>query len=178
MLETRIAWLTIGLAVVLATWGTYGPLGPAVAGESGTATAPARMGALAPNFSVPSLQQDEPLRLEDFRGKPVLINFWATWCPPCRTEMPEFQRFHEQVVGGAVVLGIDLQEDPATVAAFLRQHGITYRIGLDTDGRMNSAYGVTGLPTTVFVDAAGFVRDRVVGPLTYDGLVQRTNRLP
>ena len=119
LLETRVAWLAICLAVVLATWGTYNPLGPAVAGELGTATETARMGALAPNFSVAALNGEARLRLEDFRGKPVLINFWATWCPPCRTEMPEFQRFQEQVVGGPVVLGIDIQEDPATVAAFL-----------------------------------------------------------
>ena len=92
--------------------------------------------------------------------------------------MPEFQRFQQQQGSAVTVIGIDLQEDPETVEPFLRQFGISYRIGLDTDGRVASRYTVTGLPTTAFIDRAGILRDRVVGPLTFDGLVQRAARLP
>jgi thiol-disulfide isomerase/thioredoxin len=117
-------------------------------------------------------------RLTDFAAHPVLLNFWATWCGPCRAEMPEFQRFQEQAGSTATVIGVDLQEDGGSVQTFLRTYGISYRIALDEDGRTRARYAVTGLPTTVFVDSSGILRDRVVGPLTFDGLVQRTKRLP
>ncbi len=176
------AYLTLALAVGLAVWGTYGdPASPSTGvASSAPETAPttARLGAPAPTFALTSATDGDTFRLADFRGQPVLLNFWATWCPPCRTEMPEFQRFVEQGGTRAVVLGVDMQEDPVTVQRFLREYGISYRIALDSDGRVAASYTVAGLPTTVFVDSAGIVRDRVVGPLTYDGLAQRTARLP
>lgn len=167
--------LAIALAVALAVWGTYGErVAPApIPGRS----AAARPGTPAPPFILPSAR-GQPVDLNAFRGRPVVLNFWATWCPPCRVEMPAFERFAREGSAAAPVIGIDVGEDAATVDDFLRRYGITYPIALDGDGQVTRAYGVNGLPTTVFVDAAGVVRDRVVGPLTYDGLAQRAARLP
>ncbi len=179
-IERLVAWVALLAAVALAVVATYGERAPALASSlaaaPGAAAPGARLGAPAPDFAVPATTGGV-LGLAEFRGRPVVLNFWATWCPPCRTEMPEFERFQREQGARVVVLGIDMQEDPAVVGAFLRQYGISYRIGLDGDGRVSTLYAVTGLPTTVFVDSAGVVRDRVVGPLTYDGLVQRARRL-
>jgi thiol-disulfide isomerase/thioredoxin len=180
-IERSLVWLALAAAVALTVLATYAEQllstnwSGLVANPEATTV---RLGAPAALFALPSVPAPGLTRLADFAGRPVLLNFWATWCGPCRTEMPEFERFQQQAGSSATVVGVDLQEDAATVETFLRQYGITYRIALDEDGRVAARYGVTGLPTSVFVDRSGVARDRVVGPLTFDGLVQRTNRLP
>ncbi len=175
----RIGISAAAILAIVATYSERWPLtlatGPLLARES----AIARLGAPAPQFSLAAVPVPSTIALNELMlGQRVLLNFWATWCGPCRTEMPEFQCFQDRSGSGATVLGIDLQEDADTVEAFLHTYGISYRIALDADRRVGARYAVTGLPTTVFVDGTGVIRDRVVGPLTFDGLVQRTNRLP
>lgn len=107
------------------------------------------------------------LRLSDLRGRPVAINFWATWCPACREELPALEAAYEQFgARGVAVLGVDLREDASTVTAFAGQFGLSFPLLLDADGAVANDYRVLGIPTTVFVDAAGVVRARHVGPLT------------
>ena len=171
--------LLVMVAVLLAVWGTYGERIGGPADENGAeAPATVRLGATAPPFALPSARGGERITLAALAGRPVVLNFWATWCPPCRLEMPEFERFQAEHGTRASVIGIDLREDSDVVQPFLQAYGITYPIALDLDGAVGAAYRVTGLPTTVFIDASGIVRDRVVGPLSYDSLVQRMSRLP
>lgn len=105
------------------------------------------------------------LTLRDFQGKPTLLNFWATWCTPCKQEIPLLERYataHRQVA----VVGIDELEQGAIVMPFLRQLGVTYPVVLDGDGSVGRAYGVAGLPTTVVISSTGIVRAVHLGSLT------------
>ena len=105
------------------------------------------------------------LRLSEFRGRVVLLNFWATWCPPCVEEMPDLQQVADELgPQGVTVLGLSADVgDPEVVAKFLRRHRITYPV-LIADESAVSAYGVTMLPTTFLVDQQGIVRQRYLGP--------------
>jgi peroxiredoxin len=118
-----------------------------------------KIGQPAPPFTLRS-PDGEVIRLKDFVGQPLLINFWATWCPPCRFEMPLLQDTYEKYRDqGLVVLGVDVQEGPELVKPFLEQYGLTFPVALDRSGAVSSAYRVMGLPTTVFVDRDGVVVD-------------------
>jgi peroxiredoxin len=119
----------------------------------------------APDFTLTQLD-GSPLTLSDLRGKPILINFWATWCPPCRRELPALQAAYTVYRGEIGFIAVNVKEDPATVTALAEELGLNFPIVLDPDGQISDiAYEVRGLPTTVFVDANGVVAARHVGPL-------------
>ncbi len=117
---------------------------------------PATRGKVAPNFELPSLQ-GPPVRLSQFRGQVALVNFWATWCPPCRAEMPSIERLHRAYASrGLVILAVDDERvGRAVVEGFQRDLGLTFPILLDSSGDVSALYGVRGLPTTVLVDREG-----------------------
>jgi len=118
----------------------------------------------APAYELVTLSGDT-VRSTDLRGRVVVVNFWATWCPPCRLEMPSLQKLHERRAGdGVVVLGFstDVGGDDG-VGAFLRERGITYRVGKATAEHRRAFGGIQGIPTTFVLDRRGRVRHRVVG---------------
>ncbi len=123
------------------------------------------VGAPAPDFTL-----DTPsgrIRLADTRGRVVVLNFWATWCAPCKEEMPEFQALHEARGGRDVtVLAINATATDSRDAAleFVRSFGFTFPIAFDARGEVMRAYGVQGLPATFFIDREGIVRARGLGP--------------
>ena len=124
-------------------------------------------GYLAPALEGGTLS-GSPISLDDVRDKVVLINFWATWCPPCRLEMPAMQalyaRYQDQ---GFEILAVNLQEQDAQMSAFVDEMGLTFPVIVDQAGDLSSTYRVTSLPTTFVVDREGIIRDRIVGgPLT------------
>ncbi len=134
--------------------------------DAGADAPAARVGALAPDFTLPALEDGRSLRLTDFRGRAVVINFWATWCPPCRVEMPALQQAQLDMPD-VVVLGVNQQESADLVNWFVREQGLDFPIALDVNGEVNRLYRVRALPTTYFVDASGIIRDIVYGgPLT------------
>ena len=125
-------------------------------------------GQLAFDFALDDVS-GQRVKLSDLRGHPVVVNFWATWCPPCRQELPAlqsaYQRFRDK---GVILVGVDLKENAETIQNFTTQFGLTYPLLLDRDGAVSERYQVRGIPTTVIVDADGVVRARHVGPLTED----------
>lgn len=123
------------------------------------------VGRPAPDFTVDSLEP-EPLALQSFRGRPVVLNFFATWCGPCRDELPAFQaQAGKHAEAGLAVLLIDLQEDPDDVAVFLHELKIDLPTGIDRTGEVTKRYRVRGLPSTFFIDRQGVIRAVQMGAL-------------
>ena len=109
-------------------------------------------------------EADGRLRLSELRGAPVILNFWASWCVPCRQEAPTLQRFWlAQRAGGAVVLGLDMQDVSDDALAFVRQFGMTYPNVRDQGNDVARRYGTTGIPETFFISPAGRVVGHVIG---------------
>lgn len=104
-----------------------------------------------------------PFTLANLRGKVVLVNFWATWCEPCVTEMPSLQRLRDQFAPRFEVLGVNFQEGPARIKAFVERSGITFPIVRDTDGAVAKAWGARIFPASYVVDRAGNVKHVLIG---------------
>ena len=135
-------------------------------------------GGPAPAFSLPDLTDPtRTLSLSQFRGRPVLVNFWASWCIPCRKEMPLLEAAYRRVHGLVVFLGVDTNDTSGAALSFLRQTGVTYPSAYDPHGTAATAYGLFGLPTTVFVAPDGKILERHVGALSSDTLTAGVTRL-
>jgi thiol-disulfide isomerase/thioredoxin len=129
------------------------------------------------DFTLTDLQ-DTAWHLKDLRGKVVLVNFWATWCPPCQAETPDLEAAYEaHRKDGLVLVAIDIQEDPGSVRDYVNTYALTYTIGMDVTAAVMRTYHVFGLPTHYFVDRDGIIRDRVYGPLTRAGIEQRLAKI-
>lgn len=111
------------------------------------------------------------IHLADLRGQPVLINFWATWCGPCREEMPLIEGYYRRNNSSLRVLAINFDEPVEDVQAFIAENGFTFDVLLDPDTRVADLYRVRGLPTTIFIDPEGVIRYRHIGPLSEKQLV-------
>ena len=117
----------------------------------------------APAFELRDLA-GRVVRLQDFRGKVVLLDFWATYCGPCRELIPEFQRMYEKFRGrGLEVVGVNMDADAALAAEYARTLKMGYTVLLDPENRTRTPFGVRGLPTTLLLDRSGAVRRRWVG---------------
>jgi thiol-disulfide isomerase/thioredoxin len=123
-------------------------------------------GIKAREFSLQSLDGEE-VSLSDLNGQVVLVNFWASWCEPCRDEIPDleaaYQKYHDE---GFTILGINVQESPDTVKEFVARLGITYPVLLDVDGRVLKEYRSGGLPISLVLDRNGVIRARQTGYLS------------
>ena len=127
---------------------------------------PLPAGILAPDFTFAGLD-GKPHQLQDYHGKRLVLNFWATWCPPCREETPLLEEAYEQFKGsGIIMIGIDENENAALVQQFVNQFNVSYPILIDPDLSIFHAYTVVGLPTTYFVNGQGIIQAWSIGPLT------------
>lgn len=134
------------------------------AGSERSAPAAPQVGKLAPDFQLPSLD-GQVVALSNLRGKPVLINFWATWCGPCREEMPYLQQIYDGWSDqGLVLLTIDIQESPATIREFMQNHNLTLPVLLDSRGSVTQRYNIIGIPTTFLIDKEGIIQAKKIGP--------------
>ena len=131
--------------------------------------AAARPGSLAPDFTLTALG-GEKQSLSQYRGKAVLINFWASWCEPCKAEMPLIEQYAQKYPSQLVVLGLNSEETPLVVRSFADSFKITFTILLDTNGVVSDLYRVDGFPTTFFIDATGRIQAEQVGSLTRDNM--------
>lgn len=121
---------------------------------------------LAPDFVLSDLAGQQ-IALSELRGKVVLVNIWATWCPPCRAELPMIEeaqrRYGER---GFVVLAVNQAEERALVADFMREYGLSFPVLLDSDGAVSRLYATQALPSSFFIDRQGVIRTLYRGPLT------------
>jgi thiol-disulfide isomerase/thioredoxin len=123
-------------------------------------------GAPAASFAVKRVD-GTPDGLDHYRGRVVVLNLWATWCPPCREEMPALERLYQQYrAQGVVVLGVDQGEGARIAAAYARDHGVTYPILIDEDQQYGRAYAAVGLPTTIVIGRDGRIVKGIDGELT------------
>jgi peroxiredoxin len=126
----------------------------------------AEIGRAAPDFRLTQLGGGE-VQLSDLRGRVVILNFWATWCAPCRQEMPEFVRIYSAKQGqGLEIVAVDLQEAESQVQGFVDEFGMRFPILFDRSGEVARTYRVNQLPVTLIIDRDGVVRAAKYGPVT------------
>ncbi|MBI2083854.1 MAG: TlpA family protein disulfide reductase [Deltaproteobacteria bacterium] len=123
-------------------------------------------GDLVPHFSLPSMKNS--VSLQEYRGKLVLLNFWATWCPPCLAEMPSLDRLNERIGDGFEVIAIGVDDTWSSIQQFLKMTPLTLVILLDQKGEVAEKYGVTHLPISYLIDREGTVLKKYVGPRVWD----------
>jgi cytochrome c biogenesis protein CcmG, thiol:disulfide interchange protein DsbE len=126
----------------------------------------ARVGQPAPRVELPDLEaSSHQVRLADLRGRPAVVNFWASWCPFCVAEMPAFERVHQRLGERVAFVGIDQRDQRGPALALARRTGVSYRLAFDPAGRSFDAFGGLGMPTTVLLRADGTVAEIVTGQL-------------
>jgi cytochrome c biogenesis protein CcmG/thiol:disulfide interchange protein DsbE len=158
---SRVVGLVVGLALTGALLGVF-----ALAFARGASSGPvAQLGRQAPAFSLERLGGGR-VSLDDLRGRPIVLNFWASWCVPCRDEAPMLTRLAADYADqGVAVVGIVYRDDATNAIDFMRRYGQTYPGLLDPAQRTALDYGVFGVPETYFIDAGGVIRARQLGPL-------------
>jgi peroxiredoxin len=170
--ETRRAVLGLGLAsaIVGGAWYIGGRSGFDQIGRGGeNQDLLPKVGQQAPDFTAVSLSADV-VSLSDYRGKPVWLNFWGSWCPPCRAEMPDIQAAYEQLAPkGLVLLAVSLGDAPDQAAQFAARNHVTFTVLLDPNRTLTSkAYPIFNFPTHIFIDESGTVRKIVLSEMSAD----------
>lgn len=135
-------------------------------------------GNLAPDFELKTVN-GETVKLSELRGEKVLLNFWATWCPPCRAEMPDMQKYHEEHDDG-VILAVNLTETEQNlgqIESFLKEYGITFQILLDESTEVSSNYDAYALPTSYLINTDGTIYTKAIGAINYDLLVEQFKKM-
>jgi peroxiredoxin len=133
------------------------------------------IGDIAPDFELKTLD-GKTVKLSDYKGQKVMLNFWATWCPPCKAEMPAMQKFHEEMGNDVKILAVNI--DPQlNVQGFVDEMGTTFSIPLDENDEVNSLYQVISIPTTFFIDTKGVIKQKHIGGMTYDNMKKYVSQL-
>jgi peroxiredoxin len=152
---------------------------PAVLNSTGDAPS-SDVGRAAPDFLLEGLNASE-LRLSDLQGTPVVVNFWASWCPPCREELPVLAEAYGRRQQDFTVIAVNLQEADSQVRSFVDDYGLTFPVVIDRDSEVAEAWDIngpiSGLPTSYFIDEHGVVSDVFYGPLTERDLDERLEAL-
>lgn len=145
---------------------------------AGMAAKPPLVGGPAPDFQLDQIN-GSPTKMSDYRGQIVLLNFWATWCKPCKKEMPEIQAAYEALKDqGFVVLALNFAEKAEKVEKLVKEMGLTFPILLDRKVAVAERYRVVSLPVTFFVDANGIIKEQIFGgSLTLDQITEVFQRL-
>jgi len=170
MPKTRFDWIIItALAAILGSlWIGMTRVQASAINPTGRPPSP-ELGFPTPDFTLQTLD-GKAIRPGDFAGKPLLINFWATWCGPCRAEIPALELASQQYRDRAGILGINVQEPPALVAPFVTEFEMTYPVALDAQAEIAHAYRVRAFPTSFFVNAQGIIVQIEAGAIS-DALI-------
>ncbi|RHW39401.1 TlpA family protein disulfide reductase [Lysinibacillus yapensis] len=129
----------------------------------------------APDFELKTLN-GETIRLSQFKGQKVFINFWATWCPSCVEEMPTIQQYYERHAKDVIILSVnatDQEWNKKDVAEFSENHSITFPILLDEDGEVSVSYEILTIPTSIIINEEGMINEKIVGPVTEEMLMEK-----
>jgi thiol-disulfide isomerase/thioredoxin len=172
MNKFKILSLVVLLLLPLSLWaetGGRGPAAPEVVKAFKEAGLPLLARKMNPtDFSLPLLN-GENRKLSDLQGKVVFLNFWATWCGPCRAEMPAMEALHRRFKDrGFEILAVNCQEKREQAAAFMQDLGLSFPVALDGSGQISSAYGIRAIPTTYILDRQGSIIARIVGSLNWE----------
>ena len=128
----------------------------------------------ADDFTLPTAA-GASFRLSAHRGRPIFMNFWATWCPPCLEEMPSMERlWRDQKQSGFVMLAVTVDADPKVVAPFVERHGFTFTVGLDAKMELAQIYGVRALPSSFVIDRDGQLTAVAIGPRAWDNVAAQS----
>jgi thiol-disulfide isomerase/thioredoxin len=169
-LRNIVATALVGVVILGLVWYFDSPSGTGSSQSftpTGVASGPApKIGSPAPDFTLKGLD-GQSYTLSDFRGQPVWINFWASWCPPCRAENPDIQALYEANRDeGLVVLGIAVGEEDGAVRGYMERTGLTYLAGLDRSTDIAATYRIVGIPTHFFIDRDGVLREWRIGSMS------------
>lgn len=171
--NTRWKVLMVAVTILGSAW-TFAARIPLSATTDGAPPPSPREGFSAPDFTLDLLGGGQ-VTLSEFRGQAVMINIWASWCPPCREEMPAIQNVYENYKDqGLVVLAVNTtnQDSESAAAAFVEEFSLTFPVPLDRTGAVSNRYQLRGLPSTYFVDRAGVIRSVVVGGPMSESLIR------
>lgn len=160
---SKTKWLLAASFLVVAGLLTYLAVRPEPA-------EPLEIGETAPDFTLPALTPGAaPIRLADYRGKVVVVNFWATWCPPCIQETPSLEKFAAQVrKDGVTVIGVSVDLYPQAIEKFVSQYHLTYPIVRDPGQRISSRYGTLKFPETYILDRQGRVAEKIISSTDWE----------
>jgi cytochrome c biogenesis protein CcmG, thiol:disulfide interchange protein DsbE len=170
----RRNWTLFSILVLAAAAGWMVFLPPLPGATTGGHIPAPREGFLAPDFNLQD-SAGQTVRLSDLRGHPVLVNLWASWCPPCQAEMPDMQKVYEKYAPqGFTILAVNTtyQDQKSSAQAFTAQHGLTFPVLFDLDGTVSHQYLVNAMPTSFFIDRQGIIRRVVIGGPMAEGLLR------
>ncbi|QRG68831.1 peroxiredoxin family protein [Brevibacillus choshinensis] len=152
--------------LALLGWGLFTTAAPST--EPASQAVGIQKGNIAPDFELLTVE-GKPVKLSDLRGQKVIVNLWATWCPPCRAEIPDMQAFYEaNKQKGVVILGVNLtatENSVDDVAAFMKAYGMTFPVAMDVDKEVANRYQAISIPTSYMIDSKGVIREKFIGPM-------------
>jgi len=169
--SNRLITITILILILVAAW-TFISV-PEPSSQQSDSEANPKAGFTAPDFTLDTLNGGQ-LTLSELRGQPIVLNLWASWCLPCREEMPAIEKIYQTYNGSLVVIGLNLtsQDSESDAEAFVQELGLTFPIALDRDGSARERYQLLGLPSTYFIDESGIIRAVVVGGPMSEATIQ------
>jgi thiol-disulfide isomerase/thioredoxin len=144
--------------------------------DSSGATGMPDVGEVAPNFEY-TLSDGTRHQLSDLHGKKVLLNFWATWCEPCRAEMPDLQQVLANYGDTVIVLGVNKLETAAVIPPFAEELGVSFPLIVNTDGAIANRYGAKNIPSSFFINTDGTIGARRIGVMSYDFMKSQIDQL-
>lgn len=170
-------YLAVAVLIGLVIWGFYSVQNDSKLKATSTRTNELKVGLevgnLAPDFELKNVEGNS-IKLSSLKGKKVILNFWATWCPPCRQEMPDMAKFYvDQKDKGIEILAVDLtntEKSREDVTNFMRANSITFPVVLDENGKVSQLYNVASIPASFIIDSQGVIQRKLVGPMTYNSM--------
>jgi thiol-disulfide isomerase/thioredoxin len=129
------------------------------------------VGKSAPDFELTDLNGDS-VQLSDYRGQKVFLNFWASWCPPCRAEMPDVQRLYEEDFEDFRIIAVNVGENKAVASEFIMKNNLDFEVILDNEKEVSREYLVRGIPTSYFLDENGVIINKISGVISYKKMIE------